>query len=70
MSTNQKRMPRDLEKKLKMKWVFINTRVRSDLTAVIWKDKRNVDKYYHPSEEGNFCGEDGNAQKPVTVQEV
>jgi hypothetical protein len=38
-------MPRDFEKKQKMKFGGINTRVRDDLTPVIWKDKRNVDKY-------------------------
>jgi hypothetical protein len=43
--------PRDFEKKLKMKWGGINTRDRGDLTAVVFKDKRNVTNIYIISQE-------------------
>jgi len=40
--------------------------VRGNLTAVVWNGKQDV--YMHrPPTEGNFCDEQGKAQKPVIV---
>jgi hypothetical protein len=35
-------MPQEFRKTLKLKWGDIRTRVRRNLTAMIWKDKRHV----------------------------
>jgi hypothetical protein len=48
------------------------TRVRGDLTAVVWKDKRNVNLLtnMHPGPaDGIFCDEHGNTVKPNVVQD-
>jgi hypothetical protein len=40
------------------------TKVRSNLTAILWKDTQNVNKLmnmHSPSLEGNFCNEHGKA---------
>jgi hypothetical protein len=45
---NRRGMPTDFQKTLKLTRGDIKTRVRGDLTAVVWKDKRKrqlVDKY-------------------------
>jgi hypothetical protein len=63
-------MPQKFRKNLKLKWGDIKTRVRGNITAIIWKDKRDVNiltNMYHPSEEGNFCDEHGNALKPAII---
>jgi hypothetical protein len=49
----------------------LKTRVRGDLTSVVWKGKRNVNKLtnmHRSKAEGNFCDEHGNALKPAIVQ--
>jgi hypothetical protein len=49
---NQKVVPSDFGRKLRLKWDDIMTRVRGDLMAVAWKGKRNVivlTNIYHPS---------------------
>jgi hypothetical protein len=51
-------MPRDFGKKLNFKWGDIRTRVRCDLTAIVWKDKQNVNmltNMHHPPSEDHFC---------------
>jgi hypothetical protein len=46
--------------------------VKGNLTARVWKDKRNVNmlmNMHHPPVEGNFCDEHGNTLKPAVVQD-
>jgi hypothetical protein len=38
-------MPCDFEKKLKLKQGDIKTREKGDLTAIVWKDKRNINMF-------------------------
>jgi hypothetical protein len=48
---------KDFRKTLKMKWGDIRTRVRGNLTAVVWKEKRNVkhvDKHASTSSRSKF----------------
>jgi hypothetical protein len=57
-------------KTLKFKPAGIRGRVRCNLTAVIWKDKRDLyilTNKYRPPTEGNFCDEQGKAGKPAIV---
>jgi hypothetical protein len=53
--------------------------VRGNSTAMIWKDKRDVNMstnmyhhhhhhHHHPAE-GNFCDAHGNALKPAIIQD-
>jgi hypothetical protein len=60
-------MPRDFEKKLKLKWGIVETRVRGGLTAVVWgrqtKCKPVVERYHLPAGSNNVCGEHGSALK-------
>jgi hypothetical protein len=42
LSDQQKCIPQDFKKNLKLKWGDINTRVKDNLTAMIWKDKQDV----------------------------
>jgi len=45
--------------------------VRGNVTAIIWKDKRDINTMTHihrPPAEDNFCDELGNTLKPTTVQ--
>jgi hypothetical protein len=50
----------------------VQARTNGDLTAVVWKDKRDVHMltniHVSPAE-GNFCDENGNALKPATVED-
>jgi hypothetical protein len=48
----------------------IKTRVRGNLTAVIWKDKRAIKmltNMHHPPTKGTFYDEHRNSLKPATV---
>jgi len=64
-------MPKDLKPKtLRLKRGDIWVRTRGDLTAVTWKDKRDVcllTNIHDPPREGNYHDEHGNAIKPATV---
>jgi len=64
-------MPKDLKHKtLRPKWGDIWVRTRGDLTAVVWRDKRDVGmltNIHDPPSEGNFWDEHGNAIKPTIV---
>jgi hypothetical protein len=65
-------MPRDFRRKLKMKQGDKKTRVKGDLTTIIWKDQLNVNlltNMHHLPVEANFCDEYGNALKPTIVQD-
>jgi hypothetical protein len=63
-------MPQDFRKNLKLKQGDIKTRVRRNLTAMIWKDKRDVNmltNMHHPPAEGNFCDEHRNTLKLAII---
>jgi hypothetical protein len=70
---NRKGMPQDLGREiLRLKRGEIQVRTRGDLTALIWKDKRDVHmltNMHNPSAEGNCCDKNGNAQKPAIVED-
>jgi hypothetical protein len=68
----RKGMPSDFGRKLRLKWGDLKTRVRGDLTAIVWKDKRNLNRLtnkHRPPGEGNFSDEHGNALKPAILQD-
>jgi hypothetical protein len=55
---NQKGMPSDFRRKLRLKRGDINTRVNGDMTAVAWKDEQNIKiltNMHRPPPEGNIC---------------
>ena len=64
-------MPKDLRPQtLRLKRGDIRVRTRGDLTAVVWKDKRDVcllTNIHDPPTEGNYCDEQGNTIKPAIV---
>jgi len=56
-----------MPKTLRLKCGDIRVRTRGDLTAVVWKDKRDVcllTNIHDPPREGNYGDEHGNAIKP------
>jgi hypothetical protein len=68
---NRKGMPAELGPKLKLKRGDIRTKVRDDLTALFWKDKRDVlmlTNMHSAPEEGNYCDEYGNAMRPKIIE--
>ena len=60
-------MLKDLRPKtVRLKCGDIRVRTRGDLTAVVWKDKRDVcllTNIHYPPREGNYRDEHGNAIK-------
>ena len=64
-------MPKDLKPKtLRLKRGDIRVRTRGDLTAVVWKDKRDVcllTNIHDPPREDSYCDEHENAIKPAIV---
>ena len=64
-------MPKDLKPKtLRLNRGDIRVRTKGDLTAVVWRDKRDVcllTNIHDPSTEGNYHDEHGNAIKPAIV---
>jgi len=68
---HRKGMPKDLKpKSLRLKRGDIRVRTGGDLTAVVWKDKRDVclvTNIHDPPTEGNYRHEHGNAIKPAIV---
>ena len=64
-------MPKNLKPKtLRLKRGDIRVRTRGDLTAVVWKDKRDVcflTNIHDPPREGNYCDEHRNVIKPTIV---
>ena len=64
-------MPKDLKPKtLRLKRGDIRMRTRGELTAVVWRDKRDVcllTNIHDPPREGNYRDEHGNAIKPAIV---
>jgi hypothetical protein len=69
----KKGMPEYLQpKKLKLKRDDIHVRTRSDLTAIVWRDKRDIHmltNIHNPPAEGNFGDEEGNAIKRLIVED-
>ena len=69
MRLNRKGMPKDLEPKtLRLKHGDIQARIRGDLTAVVWRDMRDVcllTNIHNPPTEGNHRDEHGNVIKPA-----
>ena len=70
---NRKGMPQDIgPKKLKLKRGDIHVRTMGDLTAILWKDKRDVyllSNIHNAPPEGNFRDNDGKAVKPQIVED-
>ena len=68
---NRKGMPQDLgHKKMKLKRGDIHVRTRGDLTAIMWRDKRDIymlTNIHDAPAEGNFCDGNGKAIKPQIV---
>jgi len=68
---HRKGMPKDLKPKtLRLKRGDIRVRTRGDLTAVVWRDKRDMcflTNMHDPPREGNYRDEHGNAIKPALV---
>ncbi|PNF43126.1 hypothetical protein B7P43_G18025 [Cryptotermes secundus] len=68
---NRKGLPDDFRRRqFRLRKGDIRVRVRQNMTALVWKDKRDVymlTNMHSPPAEGNFCGEHGNATKPAVV---
>ena len=68
---NRKDMPSDFgPKKLKLTKGDIRVRTRGNLTALAWKDRRDVYMLSNmdpPTEEGNFCDDSKRGVKPQIV---
>jgi len=66
-------MPQDRRlKTTKLKRGDINIRTRADLTAILWREKRDIcmlTNIHNDPAEGNFCNEGGIAIKPQTVMD-
>jgi len=64
-------MPKDLmPKTLRLRFGDIRVRTRGDVSAVVWKEKRDVNLLTNirdPRREGNYCDERGNAIKQAIV---
>ena len=71
MRLNKQGMPKDPKhKKLRLKRGDIRVRTRGDLTAVVWRDKREVcmlTNIHDPPRESSFRDEHGNVIKPAIV---
>jgi len=68
----QESMPLDLKPKTKLKRGDIRVRTRADLTAIRWRDKRDVcmlTNIHNAPAEGNFCNERVKAIKPQVVMD-
>jgi len=57
---------------MKLKKGELKTKVKGNMTAIVWKDKGNVNilmNMHCPALEGNFCDEHGKAVKPAIIQD-
>jgi hypothetical protein len=65
-------MPRDFgPKKLKLKRGDVRVKTRGGLTALVWKDRREVYMLINmdpPPAEGNFCDDSSRPMKPHIVE--
>ena len=68
-----KGMPQDLRpKNMNLKRGDLKVRTRDDLTAILWRDKRDIlmlTNMHNAPAEGNFCDEQGYALKPLIVED-
>jgi len=68
---HRKGMPKAIKPKtLRLKRGAVRVRTRGDLTAAVWKDKRDVcllTNIHDPPREGNYHDEHRNVIKPATV---
>jgi hypothetical protein len=58
--------------KIKLKWGDIHARATGDLTAMLWRDKRDIymlTNIHDAPAEGKFCDTNGKAIKPQTELE-
>ena len=66
-------MPNDFgSKQLKLKKVDVRVKTRAGLTALVWKDKREVYMLTNmdpPPAEGNFCDNSNHPMKPNIVEQ-
>ena len=71
VTPNRKGMPKNLERKMKLKRGYLKNNVKGNLTAIVWKEKQNVNvltNMHSPTLDGNFCHEHGKAVKLATIQ--
>jgi hypothetical protein len=70
---NRRGMPQDLAPTTaKLKRGDIRVRTRADLTAILWRDKRDIcmlTNIHDVPPEGNFCNDAGKAIKPQIVMD-
>jgi hypothetical protein len=69
---DRKGMPQEFGKTMKLTQCDIRIRVRDNLSAKIWKDKRHVHtltNMHYPPAEGNFHDQHGNTLKPAIIQD-
>jgi len=70
---NRRGMPQDLAPKAsKLKWGDIRIRTRADLTAILWRDKRDIcmlTNIHGVPAEGNFSSEEGKAMELQIVMD-
>ena len=67
---HKKGMPKDHPKMPRLKRCDIQIRIRGDLTAMVWKDKRDMcllTNIHDPHREGNYHHEHRNVIKPAIV---
>ena len=70
--SNRKGMPKNFGHKMTLKRGDLNTEVKGNLTAIVWKDKQNVNVLTNmrsPPMKGNFCDEHGKAVKLAIIQD-
>ena len=69
--SNRRGMPKNFGHKMKLKRGDLKTKVKGNLTAVVWKDKRNVNILINmcsPPMKSNFCNECGKAVKLAIIR--
>ena len=69
---NRKEMLKNCGHQMKLKSGDLKTKVKSSMTAIVWKDKWNVNimmNMHSPPLDSNFCDEDGKAVKPAIIQD-
>ena len=69
---NRKGMLKNFGHKMKLKRDDLKTKVKSNLTAIVWKDKQNVNilmNIHPPPLEANFCDKQGKTTKQAIIQD-
>jgi len=68
---NRNRMPKNFGHKVNMKRGDLKTKVKGNLTTIVWKDKQKGNtlmNMYSPQLEGNFFGKHGKAMQLAMIQ--